>query len=64
MGVTVGIDDDDHDGEISRENSDNIAQFYCGLLEKFNLIPHTNTTDPPTTVMEAFRAMMERGTCM
>ncbi|KAL5473346.1 hypothetical protein EMCRGX_G027819 [Ephydatia muelleri] len=58
--VTVGIDDEDHNGEISRENSDNIAQFYCGLLEKFNLTPHANTTDAPT-VMEAFRAMMERG---
>ena len=48
--VTVGIKDEDHNGE------DNIAQFYCSLLET------SNTTDA-STVMEAFRGMMENTVC-
>ena len=45
-----GINDEDHNGE------DNIAQFYCSLLET------SNTTDA-STVMEAFRGMMEKEVC-
>ena len=46
-------------GKFHKRIQITIAQFYCGLLENFDLTPHTNTTDAPT-VMEVCRGIIER----
>ena len=54
LDAMIGIDEDDTDFQIPHETAENIGQFYCGMLERVGLKPHTNTTDAPS-VMELFR---------
>ena len=57
LDAMIGIDEDDTDFQIPHETAENIGQFYCGMLERVGLKPHTNTTDAPSVMELLGRAL-------